>query len=188
MAPQMAPKMAPLMRSAVSRSVLSRPFALSAPRMQPMLRCQAETPSGPSGPTSMDMDVEAELDESLDPEADAKQKEIERLRAAEKFFKKGTGDYECTQCQFVYKPEIGDPEGGVLKMTEFADIPDDWLCPVCGAAKDEFEEQGKIVAGFAENQGYGFGTNSMTEGQKSALIYGSLVAFFGLFLLGYKMN
>lgn len=43
------------------------------------------------------------------------------------------------------------------------------------------------MAGFAENQGYGFGTNTMTEGQKSALIYGSLAGFFVLFLLGYAL-
>jgi len=129
-----------------------------------------------------------ELNEEISSEQEAKQKEIERLRAAEKFFKKGTGTYECTQCQFVYNPQNGDPEAGVLRGTEFQDVPEDWLCPVCGADKQEFEEQGKIVAGFAENQGYGFGTNSMTEGQKSALIYGSLLAFFALFLLGYKMN
>eukprot|EP00470_Lotharella_oceanica_P006362 CAMPEP_0170177612 /NCGR_PEP_ID=MMETSP0040_2-20121228/10602_1 /TAXON_ID=641309 /ORGANISM="Lotharella oceanica, Strain CCMP622" /LENGTH=234 /DNA_ID=CAMNT_0010420303 /DNA_START=29 /DNA_END=733 /DNA_ORIENTATION=+ len=132
--------------------------------------------------------VDEELDESLTTEAEKKQKEIDRLRAAEKFFKKGTGDYECTECQFVYNPLQGDPEAGILKGTEFADLPEDWSCPVCGSEKEAFEEQGTLVAGFAENQGYGFGTNSMTEGQKSALIYGSLIAFFGLFLLGYKLG
>eukprot|EP00469_Lotharella_globosa_P011734 CAMPEP_0167789602 /NCGR_PEP_ID=MMETSP0111_2-20121227/10791_1 /TAXON_ID=91324 /ORGANISM="Lotharella globosa, Strain CCCM811" /LENGTH=223 /DNA_ID=CAMNT_0007681817 /DNA_START=19 /DNA_END=690 /DNA_ORIENTATION=- len=132
--------------------------------------------------------VDDEVDESLTTEAEAKQKEIDRLRAAEKFFKKGTGDYECTECQFVYNPLQGDPEAGILKGTEFAELPEDWSCPVCGSQKEAFEEQGTIVAGFAENQGYGFGTNSMTEGQKTALIYGSLIAFFGLFLLGYKLG
>jgi hypothetical protein len=45
-----------------------------------------------------------------------------------------------------------------------------------------------VVAGFAENQRYGLGTNSMTEGQKSGLIYGALAAFFVLFLAGYAMD
>lgn len=44
------------------------------------------------------------------------------------------------------------------------------------------------VAGFAVNQGYGLGTNSMTSGQKSLLIYGSLGVFFVLFLLGYFLE
>ncbi|GAB5367360.1 hypothetical protein AAMO2058_001223600 [Amorphochlora amoebiformis] len=133
-------------------------------------------------------EAENEVDESVSSEQEAKAKEIARLRAAEKFFRKGTGDFECVECQFVYKAENGDPESLIAKGTAFEDLPEDWLCPVCGQPKDTFEEQGKIVAGFAENQGYGFGTNSLTEGQKSALIYGSLAAFFALFLLGYKMN
>ena len=45
-----------------------------------------------------------------------------------------------------------------------------------------------VVAGFAENQGYGLGTNSMTGGQKSALIYGALAVFFALFLAGYALE
>ncbi len=45
-----------------------------------------------------------------------------------------------------------------------------------------------MVAGFAENQRYGLGTNSMTEAQKSLLIYGSLAVFFVLFLSGYAMD
>jgi hypothetical protein len=46
----------------------------------------------------------------------------------------------------------------------------------------------QVVAGFAENQKYGFGTNSMTEAQKSLLIYGALGFFFALFLAGYALN
>lgn len=44
------------------------------------------------------------------------------------------------------------------------------------------------IAGFAANQGYGLGTNSMTQGQKSGLIYGSLLVFFLLFLAGYFLQ
>ena len=47
-----------------------------------------------------------------------------------------------------------------------------------------FQAKTKTVAGFAENQGYGLGTNSMTEDEKSILIYGALFFFFGLFLAG----
>ena len=45
-----------------------------------------------------------------------------------------------------------------------------------------------MVAGFAENQGYGLGTNSMTGEQKSLLIYGALALFFALFIAGYGLE
>lgn len=47
--------------------------------------------------------------------------------------------YICTICQYVYNPEFGDPDNGVAPGTAFADIPDDWVCPVCGAGKEVFE-------------------------------------------------
>ena len=37
--------------------------------------------------------------------------------------------YICTVCDFIYDPEIGDPEGGIEPGTQFEDIPDDWVCP-----------------------------------------------------------
>lgn len=68
------------------------------------------------------------------------------------------------------------------------ELPGEWMCPVCGADKRTFQVQETEIAGFAANQGYGLGTNSMTEGQKSSLIYGSLAFFFFLFLLGYFLQ
>ncbi len=47
--------------------------------------------------------------------------------------------YECTVCRWVYDPENGDEETGIVRGTEFDDIPDDWVCPQCEANKDEFE-------------------------------------------------
>jgi len=47
--------------------------------------------------------------------------------------------YECTVCGYIYDPAVGDPDGGVAPGTAFADIPDDWTCPVCSAAKSEFK-------------------------------------------------
>lgn len=35
-------------------------------------------------------------------------------------------------------PEVGDPDGGIAPGTAFEDIPDDWVCPVCGVGKDDF--------------------------------------------------
>ena len=50
--------------------------------------------------------------------------------------------YECTVCGYVYDPEKGDPDNGVEPGTAFADVPDDWACPGCGASKALFEPQG----------------------------------------------
>ena len=47
--------------------------------------------------------------------------------------------YKCTVCGYIYDPELGDPDGGIKPGTPFEKIPDDWVCPVCGAAKSEFE-------------------------------------------------
>ena len=47
--------------------------------------------------------------------------------------------YQCLLCSYVYDPAVGDPENGVEAGTEFADLPDDWVCPDCGADKDQFE-------------------------------------------------
>ena len=47
--------------------------------------------------------------------------------------------YRCTVCGYIYDPELGDPDGGIAPGTPFEQIPDDWTCPVCGAAKEEFE-------------------------------------------------
>ena len=53
------------------------------------------------------------------------------------------GKYVCSICGYVYDPAAGDPENGVDPGTAFQDLPDDWVCPECGATKDLFspEEQ-----------------------------------------------
>jgi hemerythrin-like domain-containing protein/rubredoxin len=50
-----------------------------------------------------------------------------------------TSVYECTVCGYKYDPALGDPEHGIPGGTSFADLPDDWICPLCGAEKDMFE-------------------------------------------------
>ncbi len=49
--------------------------------------------------------------------------------------------YVCTICAYVYDSEMGDPDNGVEAGTSFEDIPEEWVCPVCGAGKDAFEEE-----------------------------------------------
>lgn len=46
--------------------------------------------------------------------------------------------YICQVCGFVYDPAKGDPDGGIAPGTAFEDIPEDWVCPVCGVSKDNF--------------------------------------------------
>lgn len=48
-------------------------------------------------------------------------------------------EYECQNCGYIYDPKIGDPEGGIDPGTPFSEIPEDWICPVCGAEKSQFE-------------------------------------------------
>ncbi len=47
--------------------------------------------------------------------------------------------YECVVCGWVYDEEKGDPDSGVAAGTKWDDIPDDWVCPMCGASVDDFE-------------------------------------------------
>ncbi len=47
--------------------------------------------------------------------------------------------YECV-CEYVYDPEMGDPENGIEPGTAFEDLPDDWVCPLCGAEKEHFDK------------------------------------------------
>jgi rubredoxin len=48
--------------------------------------------------------------------------------------------WRCMLCGYVYDPDIGDPEGGIIPGVAFEDLPEGWVCPVCGAAKDLFEK------------------------------------------------
>ncbi len=48
----------------------------------------------------------------------------------------------CTVCGYVYDPAEGDPENGVAANTKFEDVPEDWVCPVCGAGKEDFTPEG----------------------------------------------
>ena len=49
--------------------------------------------------------------------------------------------YRCTVCGYIYDPEFGDPENDIVPGTPFDELPEEWVCPVCGASKDEFEKE-----------------------------------------------
>lgn len=46
--------------------------------------------------------------------------------------------YKCTNCGYIYDPAMGDPDGDIPPGTAFEDLPADWVCPDCGAAKSRF--------------------------------------------------
>ena len=48
--------------------------------------------------------------------------------------------YECTVCGYIYDEAEGDPDNGVAAGTKWDDVPADWVCPLCGAAKDSFQK------------------------------------------------
>ena len=50
--------------------------------------------------------------------------------------------FRCVVCNYVYDPASGDPEGGIQPGTPFEKIPDNWICPVCGADKSQFVTEG----------------------------------------------
>ena len=47
--------------------------------------------------------------------------------------------YVCKICGYIYDPAEDDPDNGVAPGTAFADLPEDWVCPLCAVGKDEFE-------------------------------------------------
>lgn len=60
---------------------------------------------------------------------------LEKKETTSKFKK-----FKCTACGYVYDEEAGDPSNGIDPGTLFADLPDDWVCPVCGTEKEDFIE------------------------------------------------
>lgn len=125
-------------------------------------------------------------------EAEEKEKirkaEIERLKAAEKFMEIDEGKFECQGCGYVYEPEKGDKFAGIDPGISFSDLPESFNCPACRSPKSQFKSIKKIIAGFAENQKYGLGGNSLTGGQKNLVIFGGFFIAFIILLSGYFLE
>jgi rubredoxin len=49
--------------------------------------------------------------------------------------------YVCTICGYIYNEEVGDPDNGVAAGTKFEDVSEDWVCPLCGVPKSDFEKE-----------------------------------------------
>ena len=47
--------------------------------------------------------------------------------------------YACELCGYEYRSEQGDPDAGIAEGTDFEDLPADWVCPLCGASKEDFD-------------------------------------------------
>jgi rubredoxin len=52
----------------------------------------------------------------------------------------------CTECGYYYNPTEGDQENGIAAGTLFSELPDDWVCPTCGAPKDQFVDEDEWAA------------------------------------------
>ncbi|CAL1356386.1 unnamed protein product [Linum trigynum] len=116
------------------------------------------------------------------------EQQFDKRRLEEKFAVLNTGIYECRSCGYTFDEAVGDPSYPVPPGLPFEQLPGDWRCPTCGAARSFFQSKSVEIAGFAQNQQYGLGGNALTSGQKAILIYGSLLLFFGLFLGGYFLQ
>lgn len=62
------------------------------------------------------------------------EKRVTREQSVEVEMKK----YRCTVCGHIYDPAEGDPASGIKPGTAFEDLPDAWVCPVCGSTKDKY--------------------------------------------------
>ena len=49
--------------------------------------------------------------------------------------------YVCDVCGYVYDEAVGDPDSGISPHTAWDDLPEDWVCPLCGVDKDHFSKQ-----------------------------------------------
>ena len=58
--------------------------------------------------------------------------------------------YVCDPCGYVYDPALGDPDNGIQPGTAFEDLPEDWVCPICGVGKEDFTAEEAATRLFPE--------------------------------------
>ena len=144
---------------------------------------QIKTFNNKSNVFKMSLDADSQTDEEKKRYA-----EIQRLKAAEKFMEIDEGKFECQGCGYIYEPQKGDKFAGIEQGVQFSELPESFNCPACRSNKSQFKSIKKVIAGFADNQKYGLGANSLTGGQKNLVIFGSLTVAFLLFLSGYLLE
>lgn len=185
-----------LSAAAFAPAAPSRIASFQQPRGRSVVMRMSETEESSSSSAPVVATMEEEVEEEAPMDAATKlqlekQRKADELRSQEVFMKRSTGMHECSSCGWEYDPDKGDSFliGGMIKPgTVFDELPSNWRCPKCRASKDNFNEVVETIPGFEVNQGYGFGTNSMTSGEKNTLIWGSLAAFAVLFLGGYALS
>ena len=98
--------------------------------------------------------------------------------------------HECRGCGYRYEPAEGVAKLGIARGTPFTALPDDFLCPVCRSPKAAFVDVGPQdrPSGFTQNLNYGLGVNRLTPGQKTILIFGSLVLAAAFLLSFYSLH
>lgn len=92
---------------------------------KPMTYAYYQQVKGGNTPTSAPTHISAEKDNKQD------------KRREDNIMEK----YRCLVCGYVYDPAKGDPDSGIAPGTSFEDIPQDWVCPICGVSKDQFEPE-----------------------------------------------
>ncbi|RDY12753.1 rub, partial [Mucuna pruriens] len=97
------------------------------------------------------------------PTSESEAENLDSRRLEEKFAVLNTGIYECRSCGYKYDEAVGDPSYPLPPGFQFQKLPDDWRCPTCGAAQSFFVSKSVEIAGFAQNQQYGLGGNSLTS-------------------------
>ena len=172
------------LRMAVAPMLHRAPLRMA---LTPMMAADNDFSFGDAGQVSAET-VQALGEEER--ELTEKEKEIARLRAAEKFMMRDTGDATCQTCGYKYTMADGvqDRAYPIQRNTPFDIIPPSWTCPNCKSPKAFFTPIQVEIAGFEENQAYGIGANTWTESQKSNAIFGGLGLLFVLFIAGYGLN
>ncbi len=97
------------------------------PDVEPVVPMEDAAQVEPPKPNVPDESVHNEVNQPI----------IEEVKKEDKSMTK----YVCTVCGYVYDPAVGDVDNGIAAGTSFADLPEDWVCPLCGVAKDMFEEE-----------------------------------------------
>ncbi len=64
--------------------------------------------------------------------------------------------YECTVCGYTYDEAKGIPEAGIAPGTAWDELPDDWVCPLCGASKSDFQKQSSAERAVKEKTAEAF--------------------------------
>jgi len=81
--------------------------------------------------------------------------------------------YVCSVCSYVYDEAAGAPETGITSGTKWEDLPDNWVCPICGATKEEFRSQSddakQVVKAASRTEYHSDDLRELTALEKSAL-------------------